>query len=170
MFRLRVVNPLGFPRNRFDFDTLNIQPSDLMRKTNTEKKLTRISFASVLQNSASQSSSSEIDEGPAAKLARFTSELIAENNQRKTITNQTKKKQYEKPSANQSDDEVSISPRRRSPSKFGANFNSNFIFFVAGRALLSNVFWWKTNRFAGKRIWCRFRRKRLWDCAKRKRN
>lgn len=61
-----------------------------------------------MQNSASQSSSSEIDEGPAAKLARFTSELIAENNQRKTITNQTKKKQYEHSNANQSDDEVSI--------------------------------------------------------------
>lgn len=46
------------------------------------------------QTSPSQSSSSEADEGPAAKLARFTNDLIAENNQRKTITtNQQKKKQ-----------------------------------------------------------------------------
>lgn len=93
---------------------------------NEKNQLTRIWFAcvSVSQNSASQSSSSEIDEGPAAKLARFTSELIAETNQRKTITNQTKKKQYEKPNANQSDDEVSISPRWRVANEVRrSNFN-----------------------------------------------
>lgn len=61
-----------------------------------------------LQNSASHSSSSEVDEGPAAKLARFTNDLIAENHQRISInTNISKRKFYESTDENPSDDDVS---------------------------------------------------------------
>ncbi|XP_031626681.1 uncharacterized protein LOC116342976 [Contarinia nasturtii] len=59
-----------------------------------------------LQNSASQSSSSEVDEGPAAKLARFTNDLIAENHQRRSINpNQSKRKFYELTDEQASDDD-----------------------------------------------------------------
>lgn len=51
-----------------------------------------------------------MDEGPAAKLARFTNDLIAENHQRKAInTNQSKRKLlYESTDGNASDDDVII--------------------------------------------------------------
>lgn len=65
------------------------------------------------QNSTSHSSSSEIDEGPAAKLARFTNDLIAENHQRKSLnSNQSKRKPIEAASipTNLSDDDVSFKP------------------------------------------------------------
>lgn len=63
----------------------------------------------LLQNSASHSSSSEVDEGPAAKLARFTNDLIAENCQRRSInTNQSKRKLYDLSDGNASDDDVSF--------------------------------------------------------------
>lgn len=67
-------------------------------------------FCFYLQNSASHSSSSEVDEGPAAKLARFTNDLIAENHQRKAInTNQSKRKLlYESTDGNASDDDVIV--------------------------------------------------------------
>lgn len=65
-------------------------------------------FHILFQNSAEHSSSSEVDEGPAAKLARFTNDLIAENHQRISInTNQSKRKFYELSDDNASDDDVS---------------------------------------------------------------
>lgn len=63
-------------------------------------------FASISQNSTSHSSSSEIDEGPAAKLARFTNDLIAENHQRIAITaNHSKRKFYESTDENPTDED-----------------------------------------------------------------
>lgn len=63
-------------------------------------------FRSIPQNSTSHSSSSEIDEGPAAKLARFTNDLIAENHQRIAINaNQSKRKFYESTDENPTDDD-----------------------------------------------------------------
>ena len=63
-------------------------------------------FISIPQNSTSHSSSSEIDEGPAAKLARFTNDLIAESHQRIAITaNQSKRKFYESTDENPTDDD-----------------------------------------------------------------
>lgn len=63
-------------------------------------------FHSIPQNSTSHSSSSEIDEGPAAKLARFTDDLIAESHQRKAINaNQSKRKFYESTDENPTDDD-----------------------------------------------------------------
>lgn len=63
-------------------------------------------FLFTIQNSTSQSSSSEVDEGPAAKLARFTNDLIAENHQRKTLIS-TKRKLYDSSDCNLTDDDVS---------------------------------------------------------------
>lgn len=64
---------------------------------------------SIPQNSTSHSSSSEIDEGPAAKLARFTNDLIAESHQRIAINaNQSKRKFYESTDENPTDDDDDV--------------------------------------------------------------
>lgn len=66
-------------------------------------------FLFISQNSTSHSSSSEIDEGPAAKLARFTNDLIAENHQRIAIhANQSKRKFYESTDENPTDDDDDV--------------------------------------------------------------
>lgn len=68
-----------------------------------------ISYFFLQANSQSQSSSSEIDEGPAAKLARFNDDLSAELFIRKAHAKLSKKEQFANSNEFRSDDDVSES-------------------------------------------------------------